>query len=328
MRIAGQMKMGYYPADPELAQRLGRLLTWPEKPVHMLDPSCGKGEALCNFGPASAVRYGVELDHNRYLAACDAIGADRVLYAGFEQCGISPRSFGACWLNPPYDDEIGGGKRTELEFLSRVTPLLVEGGIVVFFFSHLAWRNDRMKSYIAGQYENVRLYRHPPTERNGYADTTVYILIGQRRRKEVGCPDRPELEDLPAEGMAPLWTVPTGYVPSRWVRCGLTDAEIAQLADRSALWQQEASGPIALGRPLLPPKLGHIPMILASGRVNGLIHDHVARAKVSKHFKVVDTKVSTDAKGNETKYEVQKETVKLSIRCLVKRDGRVSVRTF
>jgi predicted RNA methylase len=327
MRIAGQMRLGYYPADPGLATRLARLISWPvDKPVAVLDPCCGCGEALAAFaGVGGARTYGIELARNRAEVAAGVLGS--VLNAGFETTRMTERSFSACWLNPPYDDELGGGKRTELEFVQRVSPLLAEGGVLVFFMAGRA-SNSRMHSYLTSYYENLRRFRHPPTERNGYAQAAVEIWIGQRRRMQGPAGSWIPDEDLPGEGQT-LWTAPPCRPLRTFEKWGYTDEELAELAGRSSAWSTDGGGPIALGRPLLPLKLGHIPMVLASGRLNGCIGDHLARARVEKEFETVEVRTHVDDKGRVTgSSEVQREKIKLSIRCLARKDGEARVYDF
>lgn len=340
------MRLGYYPADPELVKRISGFLKWPaDKPAILLDPCCGQGEALAHFGPAPMghpqstheahmehpriFRYAIELATSRHAVAAERLGAENVLYGGFEHAQISERCFSAMWLNPPYDDELGGGMRTELRFLQKATHLLAEGGVVVFLFSYRAL-NDRMCKFLHSYYDEIRMFDHPVTDRSGYADVQVKIVIAKRRRMETSppadywlkCEPFPEVEADP-----PAWTVPPGRVPVRWFMGGFTDEQLCDLADRSSLWQQNVrNGPVNIGQPLLPPKLGHIPMILASGRLNGCIHDHYARARIDKYFVTIERKV--DEKGDATGVEVQRQKLRLSIKCLAKRDGRVTIVSF
>lgn len=341
MRVQGQLRMGYYPADPDLVRRITNLMEWPDPnhPAILLDPCCGEGEALQEFGPSVCRRYGIELAKNRYETTVSRLNCttavnhgltSHVLHGAFEHAQISERCFSACWLNPPYDDELGGGARTEFRFLQKATRLLIEGGVLVFFFSSRAL-DARLCKYLRSYYEDLMLFDHPETDRPGYSYINVKIAIGRKRRSETSPGDSWWMDSQPFPGpdetmAATPWKVPAGREPYHWSMGGYTDEQLCELADRSALWQGRVrSGPIDIGRPLLPLKIGHIPMVLASGRLNGVIHDHLARAKIEKSWKTIETKV--DEKGNVAAV-VQREQVRLSIKCLSKREGRVSITSF
>ena len=45
---------------------------------------------------------------------------------------VSYGAFSLQFLNPPFDDEFGGGQRTEVEFLRQATPWLKPGGVLCF----------------------------------------------------------------------------------------------------------------------------------------------------------------------------------------------------
>jgi hypothetical protein len=49
----------------------------------------------------------------------------------FEATRITRHSFSIVYLNPPFDDEFGGGGREEVKFLRQAADVLVPGGILV-----------------------------------------------------------------------------------------------------------------------------------------------------------------------------------------------------
>ena len=46
MRIAGRMKMGYYPTPERVVEQIRKCLSFPREPFTALDPCCGEGLAL------------------------------------------------------------------------------------------------------------------------------------------------------------------------------------------------------------------------------------------------------------------------------------------
>ncbi|MGB6063166.1 MAG: DUF6094 domain-containing protein, partial [Desulfomonilaceae bacterium] len=66
MRIAGRMKMGYYPTPSRVVEQVKNFLLFPHAPFTALDPCCGEGLALAQLvSGTQAFTYGVELDQYR-----------------------------------------------------------------------------------------------------------------------------------------------------------------------------------------------------------------------------------------------------------------------
>jgi len=329
--MEAQRKLGYYPCPPEIAERIGRLLEWPaEGLATVFDPCCGCGVAVDAFSRYARERqtWGIELARERSEQA--TVRLDEVMNAAFEQCKVGRSAFSACWLNPPYDDELGGGRRTELAFLQDVTPTLRVGGVVVLLASARGMGNHELRAFLASHYEDVELFSFPETGASGYTATHVMTAIGRRRKEPI-----PDIGTIPSEpivlpeDLRPLWKVPAGRAPKRWEAWGLTDEELCQRADRSPLWAEHAaSGAVEVGKPLLPLKLGHLPLVLASGRLNGLIGDHLARATVSKQWHTVESKEVEARDGGTKVVDTQRQRVRLSIRVLAKRNGNAGIFEF
>src|SRR5262249_19523553 len=123
-------------APAAVAAVLKRLAPPPEGGrFAILDPCCGKGAALKQLADAlgcpPAGVYGVELHAGRGQEAEQLLAGCRVLTrTDFMATAISPFSFSLAWVNPPFDDELGGGGRVERQFLQRATELLKPGGIL------------------------------------------------------------------------------------------------------------------------------------------------------------------------------------------------------
>lgn len=96
--------MGYYPTPPDVAERIGSFLRYPEGNVNLLDPCCGEGLALSTLADgAHATTYGIELDGHRAELAKQNL--DHVLKCSYEDTRISNNAFSCLFLNPPYDWE-------------------------------------------------------------------------------------------------------------------------------------------------------------------------------------------------------------------------------
>ena len=138
MRLAGQAKAGFYPANPVAIEGILKHIYLADKSKDhaIIDPCCGKGLAIKQIAeglglPQSWV-YGVELDKARAEEARANMPAANILGpASFMGVHISGYSFSLAYVNPPFDDELGGGKREEQSFVMRATHMLGAKGVLV-----------------------------------------------------------------------------------------------------------------------------------------------------------------------------------------------------
>jgi hypothetical protein len=176
MRLEGQSKMGYYPT-PDLQVKL--IKTWLSgQNARLLDPCCGKGEALAEIAGAlpGSQTYGIELSDTRAAAAAGILG--HVLNTGFEYAVLTRGTFSAVLLNPPYDGETetGSGTRLEERFLAESTPLLTSGGVLVYIIPH-ARITETVARHLAGWYEDLRCYRLAGED---YAAFKQVVIFGRK----------------------------------------------------------------------------------------------------------------------------------------------------
>jgi hypothetical protein len=184
MRIEGQSKMGYY-ATPET--QLPLIASWLKlaggETIRLLDPCCGKGEALSfvahNLGKTTT--YGIELSYSRAEEAARVL--DFVLETGFENAILTEETFSFCWLNPPYDGETttGGGERLESRFLLSVTPLLCQDGILVYIIPESRvddGHNNAIARHLAGWYTDLRCFRFTEPD---YSVFRQVVIFGRKK---------------------------------------------------------------------------------------------------------------------------------------------------
>ncbi|MGH9627309.1 MAG: DUF6094 domain-containing protein [Bryobacteraceae bacterium] len=68
MRLAGQIRMGFFPLAMAEAGRIRGFFEWPDGEFSVIDPCAGCGAALAEITDGSkAVRYGIELDAFRWV---------------------------------------------------------------------------------------------------------------------------------------------------------------------------------------------------------------------------------------------------------------------
>ena len=101
-RLMNNIKMGYYPTDPDNISLILRGIRFPEGvTTNLLDPCCGCGKALRQIAQGNnCFTYGVELDEARADEAQTRL--HRVGFGSFFFSQVSMNSFHLLFLNPPY----------------------------------------------------------------------------------------------------------------------------------------------------------------------------------------------------------------------------------
>ena len=138
MRLAAAAKAGFYPASPVAIEGILKHIYLADKSKDhtIIDPCCGEGLAINQIAEGLGVPqswvYAVELDLGRTKAAKANMPEAQVLGpASFMGTQISGYSFSLAYVNPPFDSELGGGRREEQSFVMRSTHLLGAKGVLV-----------------------------------------------------------------------------------------------------------------------------------------------------------------------------------------------------
>ena len=100
-RLMNQVRMGYYPTDPENISHILRGVRFPPGVItNVFDPCCGCGKALRQIAQGNnCFAYGVELDEYRAEEAQTRL--HRVGVGSFFHSRISSEVFHLMFLNPP-----------------------------------------------------------------------------------------------------------------------------------------------------------------------------------------------------------------------------------
>lgn len=333
MRLAAQCKLGFYPAAPQvIAGLLPHLRVRPPDPerpldsTHVIDPCCGEGLAIAQIvdvlGINPAHSYAVELDAGRAERAKLTLKGGNVLGpASFLGVQITGQSFGLAYVNPPFDDELGGGKREEQAFAERATRLLVPKGILVLVCPLSALAGNReFCGFLDAHFDDICVYKFP----DGYRPYHEIVVIGRKRRETIpldalykhgglhrmgltwgsfvaqrGTDRLPALgacqpvswrEGSPSTELEPLvrtWEIPPSGKPNTFKKTAFTEDELVAAVASSPLNRllREVVVP-PLQAPPLPLDKGHLGLILASGMLDGIVAgphgDHVVRGSSHK----------------------------------------------
>ena len=275
MRFQGKGRLGFYPLPFSEAQRIRRILWFPDGPSTAVDPCVGDGVAFeVTTNAAEVVRYGIELD--AYRAEQSKQHIENVIQGNALEVQCAVESFGLLYLNPPYDWTLGPAesRRTEPTFLSHTYRWLKPGGVLVFVIP--GERLAECSQILASQFRDARVYRLEAAECVRYKQVVVIGARRSRREKErltdsditrarlyyAGLARNPsQIPVLPSEPEA-RYDVPVSG-PAQLVYRGLPLDEIEDMLPQSAAYRQAGhilfAEPVsATGRPLTPLHSGHV----------------------------------------------------------------------
>ena len=169
MRLAGQAKLGFYPAAPEAIEGILKHIYLADKEkIHtIIDPCAGEGLAIKQIAEGLGVPqdhvYAVELDAGRAAKVKENMPQANVLGpATFLGVQISGYSFSLAYCNPPFDSELGGGRREEQSFVMRATHMLGNKGVLVLVMPiSKIMGNRQFVQYLDSFYEDLQMYAFP-----------------------------------------------------------------------------------------------------------------------------------------------------------------------
>ena len=288
MRLAGKVKLGYFPLPHREAERIRTFLKFPRAGTcAVLDPCIGDGAAFAIICQGSGARlYGIELDS--YRAEQAAAVAHQVIRGDAFNVHCPVESFSLLYLNPPYDFECSDGQNRRMEqlFLAQFFRSLKPGGVLILVVPGnklhvcnqilaLNFRNKsayRLSEPECIKYKQVVLFgvRRTRHERDRMRDSDV--MDDRRRIAEMSraweqlpiLPDRADVEySIPESRLAQL------------VNRGLPLDEIEDLLPRSAAYRQAsrilfAPPPQTFVQPLTPLHAGHTGLLAVSSMLDGI----------------------------------------------------------
>lgn len=299
MRIQGRIKMGHYPTPARVVELIKKYLAFPPGQFSSLDPCCGEGDGLAGLvARTSAITYGVELDHQR--AEESKTRLHHVLRCGIEETRIQHRSCSLLLLNPPYDEltleEEANAKteRQERAFLRMTMPYLIPGGVLVYIIPQS--RLDKaIARLLASCIEHLHVLRFPDPE---YADFRQIVVFGVKKADNtLDEQEASRLQSIPKVYLVPLSSSPEIHYPVpasgqlTQYRSILVDPEdLKKHIAQSPLWKRFAAlttrSELRIPRPPLPLHSGHLGLLLAAGKLDGIMgtgeDSHLVKGSVRK----------------------------------------------
>ena len=302
-RLMNNVKMGYYPTDPDNISLILRGIRFPEGvTTNLLDPCCGCGKALRQLAQGNnCYAYGMELDESRAEEAQTRL--HRVGFGSFFYSRISHEAFHLLFLNPPYLsvlNESGGRARHEKKFLIESLCHLAYGGLLIYVIPYYRLTLDICR-ILCDNFDDLTVWRFTGSEFKKFKQIAV---LGIRKRRDMEPSDAFWLEQYTVDPTAIpcLAELPEDrYVlPAQPLEVSVfkgekfNQKELEQQLRRSGSFtrlmaRSELDGGVK--HPLLPLSIGQIGLIGGAGMINGLIEcgsPHVIKGRI---VKVVSTEV-------------------------------------
>ena len=302
-RLMNNIKLGYYPTDPDNITRMLRGIQFPEGvTTNLLDPCCGCGKALRQIAQGNnCYAYGVELDESRAEEAQTRL--HRVGFGSFFYSRISREAFHLLFLNPPYLsvlNESGGKSRHEKRFLIESFPALAYGGLLIYVIPYYRLTPDICR-VLVDNFSDLTVWRFTDAEFKKFKQVAVF---GVRKRRGQDLQDTLWLERY-AENPAAIPSL-TELPEDRYTLPGeplevplfqgqkFNQRELEQQLRRSASFTQMMTARSELDdgtkRPLLPLSISQIGLVGGSGMINGLIEcdsPHIIKGRIIKVIRTV-----------------------------------------
>lgn len=297
-RLMANVRMGYYPTDPENIDHILRGIKFPTgMTTNVFDPCCGCGKALRQIADGhNCYTYGVELDELRAGEAQNRL--HRVGMGSFFYSRISREAMHLMFLNPPYLNVLreGGSKtRHEKRFLVEGLQYLMPGGVLVYVIPYYRLTADICR-VLSDNFSDLGVWRFTDSEFKRFKQVAV---IGIRKKRSADPEAAAMLESL--SYAAAEIPVLTEIEEERYPVPGLQKAvevfkgekfnekELERQLSQSDSLQRMMNAKSDLDKgtkhPLLPLSIGQIGLVGGSGMINGLIEcdtPHIIKGRIVK----------------------------------------------
>ncbi len=327
MRLAGRLKLGFYPLPAKEAERIRVRLQYPEE-FAALDPCVGDGVAFSRLLESTkAHALGIEIDAFRAEQA-GKLGI-QVIQANAMDVRCPAESLSLLYLNPPYDFEIGqqGNKRLELVFLEHTWRWLKPKGVLVFVIPR-----PQLKvcaRLLAEQFTGFCLYRLTEPEcikydqvavlairrgRNAHLEDAALLQTSGYLAGAATDADIPPLTDT-ADTVSPVPPSAPVVLTNR----GIPLDQVEDLLLHSSAYRQASRVLIRepnniTGRPLTPLHGGHVSLLATAGMLNGVFgHGEDRHIAHWRSVKFVDHWEENEPNGVVVKHDRERFSHELTL---------------
>jgi hypothetical protein len=282
-RLASQAKKGYYPFPQQLIPHVTKWLDVPspDKTV-ILDPCAGEGIAVEDVANRLSVPKGnllcAELDESR-ANACRERGLNAIVGDALSEIHIPQTGCSLLWLNPPYDS-VQYGRRLETQFLARFGRTLVRGGVLAFIVPLKILHRQEYATF-PDAYKNIRVLKFPDDD-DRFGQCVVLASRMQGKTESERANWQSQLDNPLPILAAPthLYKVPRVSIPEdlhkRFYSNYLTQELLGKLCAQPVVKAaHEVDVKLSDNRlkPLMPLRVGHQALVLATGAFDGAYRD-------------------------------------------------------
>lgn len=328
-RAESKMIMGYLPIEERHYPALLSLVAPATPAVRMLDPFAGEGAFLEAAAKAwNITPYANELDGERAAACIARFGASQAVRCDVERLVASNKAFGILWANPPYDHDKAarGSKRIEFAYLRHAWKWAQEGALVLWcvYHQHIT---EEAAAFFAKHSRSVDVWVLPGKHLDEYNQVVLVATKGEQ-------PESGTLyQHILAQKAAPrpltiqpepLYKTPPPRSIQRFVFTpDMIDAEQGlRLIEEQGAWKSNAfqallepPPPVAAIEPVVPPRPGHLALVLAAGVADGAVIDTdeygcgALRGKTQYVEEIARVEIESDP--NDPERQVKRTTMRL-----------------
>jgi hypothetical protein len=292
-----------------------------DEPVSLVDPCAGRGLAIKQLAETLGCKleyvWAIELSDTRAEELkANLPGSHVVAPASFLGTAATSGTLSYCFLNPPFDDECGGGGRVEATFLRRATIWLAPHGVLQLICPERVATGHEVVELILQWFDLITLHPFPDGHRE-YDEVIVTAIKRLKPRSSKGVYWHQE-----AKRELQTYELPASLGPKRFEKIAFTDAELIEAIRRSPLRRHlETPKDSPIVEPPLPLATGHIALLLASGKLDGPVYPrgepaHIVRGVASKVKYQSDQTVNETDDGGTKTTTVYSEKITLSIRAV------------
>jgi superfamily II DNA or RNA helicase/16S rRNA G966 N2-methylase RsmD len=329
-RAESKMVMGYLPIEERHHAAILSLIAPATPATRLLDPFAGEGEFLEVAAKAwNVTPYANELDGERADKCIARFGPTQAIRCDVERQLASNEAFGIIWANPPYDHDrlARNNKRVEFAYLRHSWKWAQDGAIVLWavYNQHIT---EDAAMFLSKHSSRVEVWALPGKHLGEYDQVVVVAIKGAPANLE-------RLYEQIMAGKAvprpltvqpePIYHAPTPPDPeTRFVFAPDTvdDIQGLRLVQSQGAWKSngfqallEVPRPPEQIEPIVPPRPGHLALVLAAGVADGAVirteeHGRVAVRGKTVHVEEI-ARVETEVSPHDPAQTIKRTTMRM-----------------
>ncbi len=331
-RAENKAVMGYFPIEARHHAAILSLIGPATTATRMLDPFAGDGLFLEVAAKAwKLTPYANELDGERAQQCIERFGPKHAVRCDAERLQASLGAFGVGWFNPPYDFDktAANGKRVEFRLLRHAWKWIQPDGIVfwVVYQHHIT---EKAAAFLSKHSTSVDVWALPGKHLNAYDQVVLVARVARHPEENEALyqkilAERVTPPILTIQPGPPLYELPPPPDPGKRF---VFAADIVDEAQGLRLIEEQgahkSNGFQALLEvpptsetiePIVPPRPGHLALVLAAGVANGAVLETAQHGTVALRSKIVHVeevaRVEVEGHPDNPEQQVKKTYLRL-----------------